>query len=218
MSLSPVPFEVSEISPDYVPDGSIPVALHGELLSELGGGSKGESAYEIWLRHGNEGSEAEYLASLVGEKGDPGPQGIPGQDGAPGEIGPEGPQGDQGPEGPEGPEGVQGPEGPRGADGTSFTIEGPAETVADLPDDLGAEDIGKLYYVTENGHFYFWNGVDFTDGGEVRGPRGDDGKDGAQGPRGPEASKDLQEIRAIQEIQERTEQGFQQGARPQKFS
>jgi len=186
MTHSPVPFEVSDIAPDRVPDGAIPVSLHGELLYELGGDSGGASAYEVWLRNGNEGTEAEYLASLVGPKGDPGSQGVPGQDGAPGDTGPEGPPGDQGPEGPEGPQGIQGPEGPRGADGTSFTIEGPAETVADLPNDLGPEDIGKLYYVTENGHFYFWNGTDFTDGGEVRGPRGDDGADGAQGPRGPE--------------------------------
>jgi len=45
-------------------------------------GSNGSSAYEIWLTAGNTGTEAEFLASLVGAQGEPGaqgPQGIQGE-------------------------------------------------------------------------------------------------------------------------------------------
>ena len=45
-------------------------------------GSDGSSAYEIWLTAGNTGTEAEFLASLVGAQGEPGaqgPQGIQGE-------------------------------------------------------------------------------------------------------------------------------------------
>lgn len=62
-------------------------------------GETGESAYDEWLAQGNVGSEADFLASLVGAQG---PQG------------PEGPQGETGPVGPEGPPGPEGPEGPQG--------------------------------------------------------------------------------------------------------
>ena len=34
-------------------------------------GSDGSSAYEIWLTAGNTGTEAEFLASLVGAQGEP---------------------------------------------------------------------------------------------------------------------------------------------------
>lgn len=70
-----------------------------ELTISNGGGEMGPagpSAYEVAVANGFEGTETEWLASLVG---------------------PEGPEGPQGPEGPEGPEGPQGPEGPAGADG-----------------------------------------------------------------------------------------------------
>ena len=39
-------------------------------------GSDGESAYEIALRNGFEGTEAEWLESLKGEKGDKGASGV----------------------------------------------------------------------------------------------------------------------------------------------
>ena len=53
-----------------------------------GEGLAGKSAYEIAKEHGFEGTEEEWLASLVGEKGDkgdPGTPGAPGEQGEPGE-------------------------------------------------------------------------------------------------------------------------------------
>jgi len=95
-------------------------------------GIDGKSAYQVWLDAGNTGTEADFLASLVGaqgptgeqglkgdkgDKGDTGPQGIQGIQGLQGETGPQGPQGIQGPQGPQGPTGLTGPQGPEGAAG-----------------------------------------------------------------------------------------------------
>ncbi|HPQ35936.1 MAG TPA: hypothetical protein PK563_15685, partial [Tenuifilaceae bacterium] len=50
-------------------------------------GADGLSAYELWLAEGNEGTEADFLTAMKGEKGDQGepgsigPQGEPGVDG-----------------------------------------------------------------------------------------------------------------------------------------
>jgi len=90
-------------------------------------GSNGSSAYEIWIAAGNTGTEAEFLASLVGAQGETGatgptgPQGIQGETGATGPTGPQGIQGETGNTGPQGPQGIQGPAGNDGADGTNGT-------------------------------------------------------------------------------------------------
>ena len=49
-------------------------------------GDPGESAYEIALKNGFEGTEEEWLRSLKGEKGDKGEQGEQGDKGEPGEV------------------------------------------------------------------------------------------------------------------------------------
>ena len=59
-------------------------------------GSDGSSAYQIWIDAGNIGTEAQFLASLVGPSGNDGTDGVDGQDGAPG------PKGDQGADGSDG--------------------------------------------------------------------------------------------------------------------
>jgi len=59
-------------------------------------GADGDSAYQIWLYEGNTGTEADFLASLKGDKGD---DGMPGADGADGEDGAKGDTGAQGPPG-----------------------------------------------------------------------------------------------------------------------
>lgn len=113
------------------------------------GGIPGRSAYQEAVHHGYVGTEADWLASLVGPQGERGPagergpQGLQGVQGLRGETGPSGPQGEAGPQGlpgeagpqgergltgatgepgPEGPEGPMGPEGPQGPMG----IPGPA--------------------------------------------------------------------------------------------
>jgi hypothetical protein len=96
-------------------------------------GPAGQSAYQLALNSGYVGSQAAWLASLVGP---PGPQGDPGADstvpgpqGPPGETGPEGPSGPQGADstvpGPQGPPGETGPPGPQGDPGADSTVPGP---------------------------------------------------------------------------------------------
>ena len=73
-----------------------------------GPGPAGDSAYEVAVDDGFEGTVTEWLASLVGPAGptgDTGPTGAQGIQGPVGPEGPEGPQGDTGPQGPEGPPG-----------------------------------------------------------------------------------------------------------------
>ena len=57
-------------------------------------GEDGRSAYQTWLSHHNDGTEDDFLASLVGEQG---PQGEPGADST--VPGPQGEPGVQGPSG-----------------------------------------------------------------------------------------------------------------------
>ena len=56
-------------------------------------GSNGLSAYQIWLANGNNGTEAQYLASLVGPAGPQGPTGPQGVVGPTGSSGPAGANG-----------------------------------------------------------------------------------------------------------------------------
>lgn len=91
--------------------------------------ANGLSAYELALRAGFQGTEAEWLASLKGEQGETGavgPQGAQGERGETGAQGIPGPQGEQGPQGipgetgPQGAQGPQGEQGPQGVPGESF--------------------------------------------------------------------------------------------------
>lgn len=50
-------------------------------------GQPGLSAYAIWLKNGNTGTEQDFLDSLIGEDGVQGPQGVPGPQGPQGETG-----------------------------------------------------------------------------------------------------------------------------------
>lgn len=93
------------------------------------------SAYAIAVKHGYQGSESQWLESLVGpqgEKGTPftyadftpaqlaaltgprGPKGETGATGATGETGPQGPQGEKG------DTGATGPQGPKPVKGTDY--------------------------------------------------------------------------------------------------
>lgn len=63
----------------------------------------------------------------------------------------------------------------KGDEGTGIEIAGSVEEYADLPDDLGIEDAGKLYLVKDNGLFYVWDGTSFpseADGIDLQGPPG----------------------------------------------
>ena len=96
-----------------------------KFISDLSGaqGIQGLSAYQVAVQHGFEGTEAEWLISLKGEKGETGPKGDKGntgEKGATGERGPQGLQGErglQGIQGEQGEQGIQGPIGPKGEKG-----------------------------------------------------------------------------------------------------
>jgi len=113
-------------------------------------GDPGESAYQIWLDAGNQGTEEDFLASLKGPKGDTGATGADGATGATGAPGPQGdpgksayqiwldegnsgteeefleslkgPKGDTGEQGPPGADGAPGPQGEPGEDGSPGVI------------------------------------------------------------------------------------------------
>ena len=86
-------------------------------------GLPGKGAYRVAVDGGFEGTEAEWLASLVGqpgiqgEKGDAGDTGDAGMQGPPGDTGPVGPAGDTGPQGAQGDTGPAGPAGDTGPQG-----------------------------------------------------------------------------------------------------
>ena len=78
------------------------------------------SAYAIAVKNGFEGSEEEWLKSLVGPQGPKGETGETGPKGDTGATGPQGPQGEKGEKGDtgsQGPKGETGPQGPQGLKG-----------------------------------------------------------------------------------------------------
>jgi len=143
-------------------DGSDWVSLGGGGGTPGADGTDGASAYEIWLAAGNTGTEAEFLASLVG---------------------PEGPQGVEGPEGPQGPAGPAGADGVDGADGTSVTILGALATTGDLPGSGNAP--GDGYIIA--GDLHVWDGSQWNNVGPIQGPQGEPGPAGTDGEDGASA-------------------------------
>lgn len=91
-------------------------------VSVMNGGVDGESAYEIAVPNGFEGTEQEWLTSLKGEQGKTGPSGTDGVDG------------DQGPAGVDGTNGTDGVS-VTGAtsDGTNITFELSDGSTIDVP-------------------------------------------------------------------------------------
>lgn len=155
----------------------------GEEIGAGTVGPEGPSAYEVAVANGFVGTEAEWLASLVGAEG---PQGVQGPEGP---AGPQGEQGIAGPEGPVGPEGPQGPEGPVGA---GLEVLGTVPTYADLP---ATSTAGDAYLVDADGLLYISDGTGFPpdgQGAEFRGPQGPVGPEGPQGLQGPQGETGTQ--------------------------
>ena len=96
-------------------------------------------------------------------------------------AGPQGEQGPAGPVGPAGPQGPQGPQGPAGQDGTGVQIVGTVATVNNLP---ASGSPGDLYIVQADGNGYVWDGMAWTNVGQIQGPQGPQGAPGPQGPVG----------------------------------
>lgn len=136
-----------------------------KFISDLSGaqGIQGLSAYQVAVQHGFKGTEAEWLISLKGEKGETGPkgdkgdtgekgatgergpqglqgerglqgvQGEKGEQGIQGPVGPKGEQGEQGIQGIQGPQGEPGPQGPKGDTGSGLNIKGELDFESQLP-------------------------------------------------------------------------------------
>ena len=90
------------------------ISMLGVMLTACSGGANGKSAYEIAKEHGFQGTEEEWLASLVGRQGDKGEKGEQGEPGA---------KGDPGAPGAQGVPGVPGQQGASGEDGVTPTLE-----------------------------------------------------------------------------------------------
>ena len=139
-------------------------------------GVDGKSAYQIWVDAGNTGDEAAFLASLKGSQGEQG------------SVGPAGEAGkaftyDMFTEdqlaGLKGPQGEQGPTGPAGKNGTSVTIKGKVNDSSELDALLATAVSGDGYLL--NGDLYVFNGTNFTNVGQIQGPKGDKGDAGETG-------------------------------------
>ena len=127
---------MSDISISNV-TGSDSIKLTVEPYSK---GDPGKSAYQVAVDNGFEGTEEEWLASLVGPQG---PQGIQGPQGA---TGPRGLQGDQGPQGEQGIQGIQGIQGPKGDTGDTGP-QGPTGATGAT----GADGFSPTVTVTKSG-------------------------------------------------------------------
>lgn len=130
------------VGPEGPPGPQGPAGPAGANGADGVDGLDGDSAYEIAVANGFVGTEAQWLASLVGPEGPEGPQGIQGPAGTNGTNGADGADGAdglsayqiavnngfvgteaewlaslEGPQGPQGIQGVQGPAGPAGPAG-----------------------------------------------------------------------------------------------------
>ncbi len=139
---------------------------------------------------GNNGRDG--VTGPRGLQGDTGPQGPQGDTGPQGPQGPRGErglqgiQGETGKEGPEGPQGIQGATGPKGADGkdgTSINVQATKAQCTKSGDGYIADGTDARPGIV--GHLYiFVTDTEFTDAGQIQGPKGDTGATGEQGPRG----------------------------------
>lgn len=183
-----------------------------KFISDLSGaqGIQGLSAYQVAVQHGFEGTEAEWLISLKGEKGETGPkgdkgdtgekgatgergpqglqgerglqgvQGEKGEQGIQGPVGPKGEQGEQGIQGIQGPQGEPGPQGPKGDTGSGLNIKGELDSEAGLPQEGVSGDAWLI-----SGNLYVYIG---ENGNVVSNPKWNN-VGSIQGPAGPTGPK-----------------------------
>lgn len=183
-----------------------------KFISDLSGaqGIQGLSAYQVAVQHGFEGTEAEWLISLKGEKGETGPkgdkgdtgekgatgergpqglqgerglqgvQGEKGKQGIQGPVGPKGEQGEQGIQGIQGPQGEPGPQGPKGDTGSGLNIKGELDSESQLPQEGVSGDAWLI-----SGNLYVYVG---ENGNVVSNPKWSN-VGSIQGPAGPTGPK-----------------------------
>ncbi len=134
---------------------SIPAGPQGPQGPQGPPGDDGKSAYEVYRDSVPSNNlvltEEQWLASLQGQQGEPGEAGTPGA---------EGPQGEPGED---------------GTDGTSVNIVGSYAGPALNPPGFSGSNTGDGYLNNADGHLWVWDGTQWTDVGEIRGPQGDEG-------------------------------------------
>lgn len=189
-----------------------------KFISDLSGaqGIQGLSAYQVAVQHGFEGTEAEWLISLKGEKGETGPkgdkgdtgekgatgergpqglqgerglQGVQGEQGEPGiqgPIGPKGEKGDQGERGSQGPQGQIGPQGPKGDTGSGLNIKGELDSESQLPQE-GVS--GDAWLITGNLYVYVGENGNVESNPKWSNVGSIQGPAGPQGPVGPKGEQ-----------------------------
>lgn len=176
-----VPFAYFSANPGN-PGPAGPAGPQGNPGTNGLNGVDGLSAFQVWLNLGNTGTEADFIASLIG------PPGANGIDGATGPQGPEGPQGIQGPAGTNGIDGATGPQGPAGVNGVDGATgpQGPSGANGiDGQDGLSAYQIW-LNAGNTGTEAQFLASLQGAQG--IQGPQGiagTNGVDGATGPQGP---------------------------------
>ena len=123
---------------------------------------QGESAYDIAVRHGFEGTEEEWHESLKGDTGDKGDTGAQGAQGEKGDTGIAGEKGDKGDTGPVGAKGEKGDKGDTGAQGEKGEKgdTGPDGTKGDNGDkgDKGQDASSPIISINRDGYWVI-NGV-----------------------------------------------------------
>ena len=189
-----------------------------KFISDLSGaqGIQGLSAYQVAVQHGFEGTEAEWLISLKGEKGETGPkgdkgntgekgdtgergpqglqgerglqgiQGEQGEQGIQGPVGPKGEKGDQGERGPQGPQGQIGPQGPKGDTGSGLNIKGELDSESQLPQE-GVS--GDAWLISGNLYVYVGENGNVESNPKWSNVGSIQGPAGPQGPVGPKGEQ-----------------------------
>ena len=118
--------------------GTTTAELHNGEKGDTGSrGAAGKSAYEVALQNGFTGTEADWLTSLKGQKGDAGEPGATGAKGDPGEKGDAGTPGKDGVNGKDGTNGVDGKDGADGYSPTATVTETDAGAVISITDKNG---------------------------------------------------------------------------------
>lgn len=106
-------------------------------------------------------------------------------------------------------QGPQGEPGPKGNDGTSLTVKGKYNSLYELQVAHPTGILGDAYMVGMN--MYVWTGAEWSDMGNITGPRGERGPKGDRGDVGPQGPRGLQGEQGIQDPIGRTGERGPQG-------
>lgn len=184
-------------------------------------GANGDSAYQVAVDNGFVGTEAEWLASLVGPEGPQGDAGPIGPTGADGAQGPAGPQGIQGEQGPAGPQGEQGPVGATGPQGGGLVPDEYGDLTDAKVTEIETADVDWVFLVNPDGDLrsnqsipagitgdmerhlimYHADTDTWSDYGQFTGVEGPQGPQGIQGPAGADGPQGIQGPAGEQGIQ-----------------